>query len=86
MDQPGLVEWFAQTIDCDDAEAMAQFYVAALGGRVTRRHDDGGTSVEAGGLLLNFRVVADYRRPSWPTSEGTEPRDLRQGLLDLQEP
>jgi catechol 2,3-dioxygenase-like lactoylglutathione lyase family enzyme len=69
MDQPGLVEWFAQTIDCDDAEAMATFYVGALGGRVTRRHEDGDTSVEAGGLALNFRVVPGYRRPSWPSSE-----------------
>lgn len=69
MDTPGLVEWFAQTIDCDDAEAMARFYVGALGGRVTRRHENGGTSVEAGGLPFNFRVVADYRRPTWPSSE-----------------
>ncbi len=69
MDAPGLVEWFAQTIDCDDAQAMARFYVGALGGRVTRRHEDGDTSVEAGGLLLNFRVVDSYRRPSWPSSD-----------------
>ena len=25
------VEWFAQTVDCDDAEAMAEFYAAILG-------------------------------------------------------
>lgn len=68
MDQPGLVAWFAQTIDCDDAEDMARFYIGALGGRVTRRHDDG-VSVEAGGLSLNFRVLPGYRRPSWPSSE-----------------
>jgi catechol 2,3-dioxygenase-like lactoylglutathione lyase family enzyme len=77
--QPGIVEWFAQTIDCDDAEAMARFYFGALGGRVTRRHDNGDTSVEAGALALNLRVVPDYPRPSCPSSE--VPMQSHFGLL-----
>ncbi len=68
MEQRGVVQWFAQTIDCDDPEAMAQFYVGALGGHVTNRQP-GVTSVDAGGIALNFRIVSDYRRPSWPSSE-----------------
>jgi catechol-2,3-dioxygenase len=63
-----LVEWFAETIDCDDADAMADFYAAILDGRVTHR-DASFASIEARGLLLNFRAIPDYRPPTWPSSE-----------------
>ena len=63
-----LVEWFAETIDCDDADAMADFRTAILDRRVTHRAADF-ASVEARGLLLNFRAIPDYRPPTWPSSE-----------------
>jgi catechol 2,3-dioxygenase-like lactoylglutathione lyase family enzyme len=66
--RPALVEWWAMTIDCPEPQAMADFYVALLGGKVTRRTADE-ANVDAGGLLLNFRAVPDYRPPTWPSSE-----------------
>ena len=84
MERPGIVEWFAQTVDCADAEAMARFYVGALGGRVTRRHEDGGTSVEAGGLAFNFRVVSDHRPPTWPSSEVPMQSHFELVVTDLE--
>jgi catechol 2,3-dioxygenase-like lactoylglutathione lyase family enzyme len=62
------VEWWAMTIDCLEPQVMADFYVALLGGRVTRRID-GEVNVEAGGMLLNFRATPGYRPPTWPSSE-----------------
>lgn len=53
------------TIDCPDPDVMAEFYIAMLGGKVTRRITDE-TNVEAGGLLLNFRRAPGYKPPSWP--------------------
>ena len=64
----GRVEWWALTVDCPDPGVMAEFYVALLGGHVTRQTADE-TNVDAGGMPLNFRSVADFRPPTWPTSE-----------------
>ena len=63
-----LVQWFAETIDCDDADAMTNFYATILNGRIMRRTAVS-VSIKAHGLLLNFRAVPDYRRPTWPSSE-----------------
>jgi hypothetical protein len=64
----GHVEWWALTIDCPDPHVLADFYVALLGGRVTRRTADE-ANVDAGGFLLNFRAVSAYRPPTWPSSD-----------------
>jgi hypothetical protein len=60
------VEWIGLTIDCADEveqERLRTFYAAALGGSEVNG------CVRARGLLLIFRPVADYRPPSWPTSD-----------------
>jgi hypothetical protein len=64
----GLVEWIAMTVDCPEPDAMADFYIALCGGRVTRRLP-GEASVDAGGRLINFRAVPGYRPPTWPSPE-----------------
>lgn len=68
-------EWWAMTIDCigphimaDFYVALLDFYVALLGGKVVRRTADD-ASIDANGLLLNFRATPDYRPPTWPSSD-----------------
>ena len=51
-----------------DLPASRRFYAAILDGKVTHRAVTF-VSVEARGLLLNFRAVPDYRPPTWPSSE-----------------
>lgn len=81
--QRPLVAWFAQTIDCHEPNAMADFYVAALGGRVAKREADC-TSVEAGGLLLNFRAVPAYRPPTWPSADVPMQQHFEWVVEDLE--
>jgi catechol 2,3-dioxygenase-like lactoylglutathione lyase family enzyme len=63
-----IVEWCAQSIECADPEAMAEFYIGLMGGRVTHRKPDW-TGVEAGGLRLNFHRAAGHRPPTWPSMD-----------------
>jgi hypothetical protein len=49
----GLVEWIAMTVDCPEPDAMADFYIALCGGRVTRRLP-GEASVDARGTADQF--------------------------------
>jgi catechol 2,3-dioxygenase-like lactoylglutathione lyase family enzyme len=60
--------WTTVTIDCQDAEALADFYCRLLGWETTAR--DGRGWVQArdpnGGVGLNFQSDAAYRRPTWP--------------------
>ncbi len=67
-ERDGLVEWFALTIDCADAGVLADFYVAALGGEVTRRERES-VHACAGGLTMVFRSVLDYQAPTWPSPQ-----------------
>jgi hypothetical protein len=68
VQQPGLVEWMALTVDCPEPNVMADFYATLLGGKVTRRIG-GDASVNAAGRLLNFRAVPDYKPSTWPSPE-----------------
>ena len=63
--QSSVVEWFAVTIDCSEPEELANFYAAALGGRITRRTPDSAI-VKADGQVLVFRQAADYQATTWP--------------------
>jgi hypothetical protein len=53
----------AITIDCDDTEAMRSFYAAALDGEEVPGFPQ---TVRVGEMLLNFRELHDWIRPSWP--------------------
>ena len=56
------------TIECPDPDGMAEFYLMLLGGKVTRRAP-GWTSVEGGGLLIDFRLAPDHKPPTWRSTE-----------------
>ena len=60
------VEWIGLTIDCTDEaeqERLRVFYLNALGGSEVNG------CLRVRGLLLIFRPLADYRPPSWPSSD-----------------
>lgn len=67
-EQRRLVEWTALTIDCPDPGVLADFYAAALGGTITRRRTDS-AFVEAGGMMLAFRLDPNHRPTTWPSHE-----------------
>jgi len=61
-----LVEWVALTIDCPNEatqEQLSRFYADALGGQIFKG------CVRARGILMIFRPLADYRRPTWPSGD-----------------
>ncbi|MGW5641876.1 VOC family protein [Saccharopolyspora sp. NPDC003752] len=64
----GPVEWFSLTIDCHDAEALAEFYAKSLGGEITYRTADQAW-VRAPGIALVCRAVADHKPTTWPSPE-----------------
>ena len=53
----------AITIDCDDADVMRSFYTAALDGEEVTGFPQ---TIRVGEMLLNFRELHDWIRPSWP--------------------
>lgn len=63
---PSPIAWVALTIDCPDAEVeerLRRFYAEALGGEVVPG------AVRARGYLFIFKVIADYKPPTWPVRE-----------------
>ena len=59
-------------LDCADVGPLARFYQVLLGGEVNRPDprwslDDAWATLHtAGGLVLAFQRVGDYRAPRWP--------------------
>lgn len=59
-------------LDCPDAAALAGFYAALLGWRVsTEEPDPDWVDVlppegESGAVTLGFQTVPDFRAPTWP--------------------
>jgi hypothetical protein len=58
----------AITVDCPDPAALAAFYQAAAGAEAVRGDADSAWARMAGTLWI-FRKVADFRAPTWPSSE-----------------
>ena len=56
------------TVDCEDADALADFYCQLLGWEVTARDGRGWVQARdpSGGVGLNFQSDTSYRRPTWP--------------------
>ena len=68
------------TLDCADAEALADFYVAILGWTVVDR--DGRGWIQVRGVTdvhLNVQAEASYRPPVWP-----EAGDEQQKMIHLE--
>jgi catechol 2,3-dioxygenase-like lactoylglutathione lyase family enzyme len=58
----------ALTVDCTDAKAMVQFYRDAFGGRADPDFPNL-DCVRVDGLLILFRELDGWTRPTWPGSD-----------------
>ena len=89
MAHDSSVTWTTLTLDCADAEAMADFYSAVLGWAVTARDGDGWVQLRdpAGGVGLNIQAEPGYIPPVWPEADGEPPKMMHLELLvvDLEE-
>ena len=63
--------------DCADPGALAEFYRAATGWKVTYQDDDVVHLGDGGPIALGFQRVPDYRPAAWPGP-------AKQAHLDLQ--
>jgi catechol 2,3-dioxygenase-like lactoylglutathione lyase family enzyme len=76
-------------LDCPDPRALAGFYRELLGGEVDRSDarwelDDAWSTLHmAGGAVLAFQRVVDYRPPQWPDSAYPQQFHLDIGVTDL---
>lgn len=75
------IHWRTLSMECADADAMANFYTRILGWSINDRGDvDPATGRSGwvrlrnpdGGIALAFEASDDYRRPVWP-GEPDEP-------------
>ncbi len=65
---PPILDFGAIVVDCQDAPPVAAFYQVACGGDIVRSDADS-VWLRAGGRLVIFREVQDYRPPTWPSSD-----------------
>jgi catechol 2,3-dioxygenase-like lactoylglutathione lyase family enzyme len=79
----GSLKWTTVTIDCRDAEALADFYCRLLSWEVTAR--DGRGWVQArdpnGGVGLNFQSDSNYHSPTWPERPDEQAKMLHFEIL-----
>ena len=61
----GLARMRSVVLDCPDPRALADFYVALVGGEVTYA-DDGWVKVAVDGWQLAFQRADDHQPPTWP--------------------
>ena len=82
MDALASLGWI--TIDCDDADAQAQFYHEALGWEIT--FSEGPYSgISDGSLTIEFNAVEGYQRPQWPDIGGAKQFHLELMVDDLDQ-
>lgn len=88
------IQWRTLSIDCADADQLAEFYHRLLGWEIERRGDSnprtGGSgwvtlSNPAGGVRLAFGARAWYEPPTWPEEPGalTKMMHFEIGVDDL---
>lgn len=77
------IKWTTVTIDCSDAERVADFYCGLLGWQVTARngHDWLQARDPKGGVGLNFQAEEGYRPPEWPEQPGEQSKMLHFEIL-----
>lgn len=79
------MELAAVTIDCSDAEALANFYAKLTGGDVTYSDaEQGYAQTQFGGATLNFQQVHSYTQPQWPGQEHAQQFHLDLRVDDLE--
>ncbi|MFB8266211.1 VOC family protein [Streptomyces sp. NPDC055955] len=70
-------------LDCPEPRALADFYAAVLGGKVT---SDDGTWVDLevpSGRPLAFQAAPDFVRPAWPAPDRPQQFHLDLTVEDL---
>lgn len=82
MDAVASLGWI--TIDCDDADAQAQFYSRALGWEITFSEGPY-AGISDGSMTIEFNAVQGYRRPQWPDTGGAKQFHLELMVDDLEE-
>lgn len=76
-------------LDCADADELARFYQALLGGAVNQQDprwllsDRWATLHTGSGLVLAFQRVDDHRPPKWPDPARPQQFHLDLGVQDL---
>jgi predicted enzyme related to lactoylglutathione lyase len=81
---PGpMIRWVRVTLDCVDADRLANFYAALFGWEITAR--DGRDWVQvgdpAGGVGLNIQAESWYRPPTWPEQPGLPTKMMHLEVL-----
>lgn len=59
-------------LDCDDADALADFYVRLTGWKKTLSGGGWAGIHTPQGVILAFQTVEDYCRPVWPWKAGEQ--------------
>ena len=79
------MELAAVTIDCSDAENLANFYANLTGGEVTYQDaEQGYAQMKFGDATLNFQEVHSYTGPQWPGQEHAQQFHLDLRVQDLE--
>lgn len=78
-----IITWTTLTIDCADADELADFYVGLLGWEITARDGSGWTQARdpSGGVGLNFQAEPGYEPPVWPQEPGRQAKMLHLECL-----
>ena len=66
-------------VDCNDPEALAEFYQGVLGGTLHNEDDTWSVLTDPTGLRLAFQLSPDYESPLFP-----DPRGSQQFHLDIR--
>lgn len=66
------ITWTSITLDCSDAETLAEFYSALFGWTVSARDGAGWVQLRDpnGGFGLNLQAEHAYEPPVWPEQPG----------------
>ena len=77
------IKWTSVTLDCSDAEVLAEFYAGLLGWEISNR--DGVEWVQVrdaqGGVGLNFQAEPSYEPPTWPEQHGQQAKMMHLEIL-----
>ncbi|MCT9931133.1 VOC family protein [Planotetraspora sp. A-T 1434] len=74
----GIARMHSVVLDCPDPKALAEFYSALVGWKVTRVDDDWATVGDGGQFHLCFQLAPDHKPPIWP-----DPEHPQQAHIDV---